>query len=171
LRGEVFEPFRNGAPVREWFTSRECAGLPCESGALFARGGLGAFSKRSSRARVVHFAGVRGARMREWCTFCEGRFSSFFETELPCESGALRGSAWGSLNQSGLGIFCEKTPASFCEKNPHEKPLVPTVPLSYFAKTRGASGPPWHASGRCSVDIIPGSLLEWLVYATIRMPC
>ena len=101
-----FEPFRNGAPVREWCTSREFAGLPCESGALqgssrdfaglpcersahFVRGVFRAFSKRSSRARVVHFAAVHRAPVREWCTFCQGMFSSLFETELPCESGTL----------------------------------------------------------------------------------
>ena len=76
--------------------AREFAELPCERGALFFRAGFWAFSKGSSGARVVHFAGVHGAPVREWCTFFKRRFLSIFERELRCESGALHGSARSS---------------------------------------------------------------------------
>ena len=83
LSGEFFAFFRNGAPVREWCTSREFTGLPCESGAHFVRGVFRAFSKRSSRARVVHFAEVRGAPVREWCTFLSREFFEPFRNMAP----------------------------------------------------------------------------------------
>ena len=62
---EFFEVFRDGAPVREWCTSREFTGLPCESGAHFIRGVFRVSSKHSSRARVAYFAGVHGAPVRD----------------------------------------------------------------------------------------------------------
>ena len=84
------------APVREWCIPRTVAGLPCERGALFAKEpvfqAFRAFQKRSSRARVVFF--LLGGVLE--------RFSGIFETELPCESGALRG-----FSREFAGLPCE----------------------------------------------------------------
>ena len=63
------DSLRNGAPVREWCSSRECAGFSPGRGAHFAPG-LCQSQKRSSRARVVQFAGVHGLLAWAWCTFC-----------------------------------------------------------------------------------------------------
>jgi hypothetical protein len=63
---------------------------------------------------VVHCAGVRGAPVREWCTFFKGRFSSVFKRELPCESGAIRKSSQGS--RARVGHFFEERFSSFFER-------------------------------------------------------